>query len=234
MYFVHLGAGAGDQDQRADFRCGFTEFIKKNYNKNSKAFVLEANPLNIEKLKFCYKNFENIQIFNLAISTNKSDKLTFFYAQEDAPHYQVCSSDINHVRRYYPESKIETFSVKSITINDFFENQSIYEIDYLSIDIEGFDYEVLMSIDFNRFNIKNISIEYLHLTKIQKKKLINYLIKLGYSYSGFGFDHNNYDYLFRKKKILWNIFLSKILYLISTKHYKILNYFLVNNINKNE
>ena len=234
MYFVHLGAGAGDQDQRADFRCGFTEFIKKNYNKNSKAFVLEANPLNIEKLKFCYKNFENIQIFNLAISTNKSDKLTFFYAQEDAPHYQVCSSDINHVRRYYPESKIETFSVKSITINDFFENQSIYEIDYLSIDIEGFDYEVLMSIDFNRFNIKNISIEYLHLTKIQKKKLINYLIKLGYSYSGFGFDHNNYDYLFRKKKILWNIFLSKILYLISTKHYKIFNYFLINNINKNE
>ena len=234
MYFVHLGAGAGDQDQRAEFRCGFTEFVKKNYNKNSKVFVLEANPLNIEKLKFCYKNFENIQIFNLAISTNKSDKLTFFYAQEDAPHYQVCSSDINHVRRYYPESKIETFSVKSITINDFFENQSIYEIDYLSIDIEGFDYEVLMSIDFNRFNIKNISIEYLHLTKIQKKKLINYLIKLGYSYSGFGFDHNNYDYLFRKKKILWNIFLSKILYLISTKHYKIFNYFLINSINKNE
>ena len=234
MYFVHLGAGAGDQDQRAEFRCGFTEFVKKNYNKNSKVFVLEANPLNIEKLKFFYKNFKNIQIFNLAISTNKSDKLTFFYAQEDAPHYQVCSSDINHVRRYYPESKIETFSVKSITINDFFENQSIYEIDYLSIDIEGFDYEVLMSIDFNRFNIKNISIEYLHLTKIQKKKLINYLIKLGYSYSGFGFDHNNYDYLFRKKKILWNIFLSKILYLISTKHYKIFNYFLINNINKNE
>ena len=234
MYFVHLGAGAGDQDQRAEFRCGFTEFVKKNYNKNSKVFVLEANPLNIEKLKFCYKNFENIKIFNLAISTNKSDKLTFFYAKEDAPHYQVCSSDINHVRRYYPESKIETFSVKSITINDFFENQSIYEIDYLSIDIEGFDYEVLMSIDFNRFNIKNISIEYLHLTKIQKKKLINYLIKLGYSYSGFGFDHNNYDYLFRKKKILWNIFLSKILYLISTKHYKIFNYFLINNINKNE
>ena len=234
MYFVHLGAGAGDQDQRADFRCGFTEYIKKNYNKNSKVFVVEANPLNIEKLKVCYKNFENIKIYNLAISTKNSDKLTFFYAQEDAPHYQVCSSDINHVRRYYPESKLETFSVKSISINEFFENQLICEIDYLSIDIEGLDYEVLMSIDFNRFNIKNISIEYLHLTKIQKRKLINYLIKLGYSYSGFGFDHNNYDYLFKKKKILWNMFLSKILYLISTKHYKILNYFLIKNTNKNE
>ena len=30
MIFVHLGAGAGDLDQGANFRCGFTEFIKKN------------------------------------------------------------------------------------------------------------------------------------------------------------------------------------------------------------
>ncbi len=234
MYFVHLGAGAGDQDQRSNFRCGFTEHIKKYYNKNSKVFVVEANPLNIEKLKACYKNFENIRIYNFAISTKNLDKVTFFYAKEDAPHYQVCSSNINHVKRYYPKSKLETFSVKSITLNDFFENHSIYEIDYLSIDIEGLDYEVLMSIDFTRFNIKNISIEYLHLTKIQKKNLINYLIKLGYSYSGFGFDHNNFDYLFKKKKILWNMILSKILYLISSKHYKILNYFLINNIDKSE
>ena len=78
MYFVHLGAGAGDQDQRANFRCGFTEYIKKKHNKKSRVFVVEANPLNIEKLKICYKYFENIQINNFAISTKNSDKLTFF------------------------------------------------------------------------------------------------------------------------------------------------------------
>ena len=44
MFYVHLGAGAGDLDERADFRCGFTEFIKKNYSENSKVFVVEANP----------------------------------------------------------------------------------------------------------------------------------------------------------------------------------------------
>ena len=36
-----------------------------------------------------------------------------------------------------------------------------------------------MSIDFNKFNVKNISIEYLHLTKVQKKNLINFLSKWG-------------------------------------------------------
>ncbi len=229
MYFVHLGAGAGDQDPRSNFRCGFTEFIKKQYNDKSKVFVVEANLLNIEKLEFCYRNYKNINIHNIAISTKNLDKLTFFYTKDDGPHFQVCSSDFDHVKQYYPNSKIENFSVKSLTINKFFEDNLIHDIDYLSIDIEGLDYEVLMSIHFSKFNIKNISIEYLHLTKYQKKNLINFLTKSGYSYCGFGYDHNNFDYLFCKKKIFWNRLVSKILHLISIKHYKILNFFLLSN-----
>ena len=56
--FVHLGAGAGDLDQRSNFRCGFTEVIKKNCSSNDQAYVVDANPNNIEKLKKCYENFE--------------------------------------------------------------------------------------------------------------------------------------------------------------------------------
>ena len=69
----------------------------------------------------------------------------------------------------------------------------------MSIDIEGKDYDVVMDIDFERYYIKNISIEYLHLNKKQKKKLISKLIQNGYSYNGFGVDHNNIDWLFTKK-----------------------------------
>ena len=229
MIFVHLGAGAGDQDSRANFRCGFTELIKKKYDNSSKVFVVEANKLNIEKLKFCYRNYKNINIHNIAISTKNLDELTFYYAKDDAPHFQVCSSNFNHVKKNYPNSDIEKFSVRSFTINNFFEDNSINEIDYLSIDIEGLDFEVIMSIDFSKFNIKNISIEYLHLTKYQKKKLISFLTKSGYSYCGFGYDHNNFDYLFCKKKIFWNRLLSKMIHRISIKHYRILNNFLLNN-----
>ena len=48
--FVHFGAGAGNLDSRAGFRCGFTEFIKKKIANDDKAFVVEANPKNIDKL----------------------------------------------------------------------------------------------------------------------------------------------------------------------------------------
>ena len=226
MIFVHLGAGAGDRDEGANFRCGFTEFIKKKYQNGSKIFAIDANPLNIEKLKICYKNFKNVEVINFAISSKNIEKLTLYYTEDDAPHYQVCSSDINHVKKHYPYSKIKKFDVKAISINKFFEKYVNCEIDYLSIDIEGLDYDVLMSIDFNKFSIKNISIEYLHLKKLEKKNVINFLSNQGYSYCGFGYDHNNFDYLFKKKKIIWNIMFSKILHLISAKHYKIFNYFL--------
>ena len=227
MFYVHLGAGAGDLDERADFRCGFTEFIKKNYSENSKVFVVEANPKNIEKLNKSYKNYNNVKILNFAISSNNSDKLTLYYVEEDSPHYQVCSSNINHVKKHYPNEVIKKFDIESIFINDFFKKYSINQIDHLSIDIEGLDYDVLMSIDFSKFIIENISIEYLHLTKFQKINLINFLSKRGYSYYGYGYDHNNFDYLFVKKKKYWNVLLSKVLPYISTKHYKILNSLLI-------
>ena len=80
-----------------------------------------------------------------------------------------------------------------------------------------------MDIDFERYYIKNISIEYLHLNKKQKKNLINKLIQNGYSYNGFGVDHNNIDWLFTKKKSKWNDFISRIFPYIHRIHYKRLN-----------
>ena len=59
-----------------------------------------------------------------------------------------------------------------------------------------------MSINFKKFEIKNISVEYLHLNKLQKIKIIEKFLDNGYSYNGFGIDHNNIDWLFTKKIFL--------------------------------
>ena len=97
----------------------------------------------------------------------------------------------------------------------------------MSIDLEGIDYDIILKINYEKFDIKNISVEYLHLSKFQKKNIINFLLKKGYSYCGYGYDHNNFDYLFKKKKNYWNILLSKLfLWFISNKHCKYFNYFI--------
>ena len=79
-------------------------------------------------------------------------------------------------------------------------------IDYLSLDIEGMDYEILLNLDFNNFYIKNISFEHLHLSVWQKFKIIFKFIKNDYYFSGMGFDIRKSDWMFTKgykfKKII--------------------------------
>jgi len=137
--------------------------------------------------------------------------------------------DINHVKKHYPRSIIKKISVKAIKINQFFEKYVKKNcINFLSLDLEGIDYEIVMSINFKKYNIKNLSIEHLPLTKIQKIKIIHHLNVSGYSYCGSGYDHNNFDYLFKKKKIFFNRVLSRLLFIISRKHLNIFNKLLFN------
>ena len=231
MIFLHLGAGAGDQDSRAKYRCGFTEFIKKNYKKNDLVYLVEANTKNIPKLKKCWQKYKNIKIINKAIfpKITKKKKISFFYCEEDAPHYQVFSLKRDHVKKHYPKSKtIKKVLVKIISLdlflNKFFKNKTI---DHLSIDLEGIDYEIIQNINFKKYSIKNISIEYLHLNRNQKINLIKLMNTNNYSYIGYGYDHNDFDLLFTKKKLFYNQILSKLIPYIKGKKIKHLNKLLI-------
>jgi len=208
-YFIQFGAGAGDQDERSNYQDGFTNFIKKDIqNQNNKILVVEANPLNLDRLKLCWKDFPNSKIYNLAIvKDNFNEKyINFFYTEDDKPCYQVASINEEHVRKHYPNSKILETKVVSKKINDFLlQEVDLDKIDYLAIDLEGIDFSIIMDLNLKKFNIKNISIEYIHFTKDQKIKIFRKLIKNGYSYSGNGFDVNGYDLMFKKKM---NIYLK--------------------------
>ncbi len=226
MNFIHIGAGAGDKDPSSGFRDGFSEYVKKHKSKNKKIIVVEANQKNIKKLRETWKDYKNTKILNYAITPNnsKKKKIKLFYSVDDAPHYQLLSNDINHIKKYFPNSKIKTLFARTMKIKSFLQkNLKDITIESFSIDVEGADFDIMMDIDLKKFNIKNISIEYLHLTKKQKKIIINKFISSGYSYNGFGIDHNNIDWLFTKKKFMWNNIVSKIFPYIHRIHYKRLN-----------
>ena len=225
MNFVHIGAGAGDLDHKANYRDGFSELVKNHKSKIKNIFVVEANPINIKKLKNCWKNYKSVKIYNFAIVSNKikSKKIRFYYCKKDAPYYQLFSSEINHVKHYFPNSKIESKLIKTVCINNFMKNFKKKIIDLFSVDIEGSDFDVIMGLDLKKYDIKNISLEYLHLNIKQKQKILKKLIDNGYSYNGFGVDHNNLDWSFRKKTNVWNNWISKLMPYIHRKHYKRLN-----------
>ena len=207
--YIQIGAGVGDQDKSTNYEDGFTNFVKnKNINDKDKILVVEANPMNIEKLNESWKNFKNIKIFNLAIVHDnfEGDTIDLFYTSDDQPSYQATSHFKSHVQKHYPNSEIKKISIKSKKISNFLLEEAKDEIiEYFAIDVEGMDYDLIMSLDLGKLNIQNISIEFLHLDKLKRKKLINKLADSGYSFKGPGFDINGYDLMFQKKT---NIFLK--------------------------
>tara|TARA_B100002019_G_C21081219_1_gene503901 strand:- start:107 stop:763 length:657 start_codon:yes stop_codon:yes gene_type:complete len=55
--------------------------------------------------------------------------------------------------------EFDTIEVDGITFNQLCEKYSINEIDYLQIDVEGFDSQIILSIDFDKIKINKIKYE---------------------------------------------------------------------------
>jgi len=201
--FVQIGSGAGDLDKRANYRDGFTEFIKKLPRNRIKQIILvEPNPINIPLLKECWKDYSEAIIYQLCVVTENyiKDEVELFYCPDDAPHYQVASINIEHIKKHYGENCIiNKFIVKPKKINDFLKEITVQEIELLSLDVEGIDAEILLDIDFKKSNINFLSFEYIHLEN-QENYVKEHLINNNFEYIGKGVDHNGFDYLYKIKK----------------------------------
>lgn len=200
--FIQIGAGAGDLDFAANYRDGFTTYVKNiNLSLDDSVVVVEANKLNIPELTKCWHGYSNIGIYQMAISTKgqgSAKELTFYYAEEDSPFYQVASLKKSHVEKFYPEGQIKSFDVPTMQINDFLESVATEkQIEVLAIDIEGLDLEVVAELDISKFDIHKLSFEKSHasalLGEVEEKLRIGGFIK-----SGSGFDPHNSDVLWVK------------------------------------
>ena len=197
MCFIQIGSGSANFDTYV--QDGFTSFIKKKNIKN-RILIVEANSIHLNNLKKFWNKNKNVKIFNLAIVPDNisSKKMEFFYSLEDSPNYQIFSNSKSFVKKHFTNGMIKKKLVKCLKMSVFFEKNNITTVDYLSIDIEGMDYEVLMHLNLKKFDIRNISFEHLHLNLWQKVKIILKFINHGYFFSGMGFDLRKSDWMFTK------------------------------------
>lgn len=159
MTVIQIGANQGNDE--------LTSLIKDK--KINKLILIEPLDIHNSKLEECYNNISNKFIENIAICDDPSIKeISFFFHKEDGVDYglsfEIATLDKNHILKHgRGEEGIVEIKVPSLTINELFEKHNLKEIDILFIDAEGFDHEILKSIDYNKYSIKHLYFENLHL-----------------------------------------------------------------------
>ena len=147
--------------------------------------LVEPVPYNYEILNSEYKDNPKITICKNAI-IDKSKKDFFYYVKKESitklgKHWasQIGSFDKNHILNHknkrfdIKEDDIETVQIEFITFDDLIQKYSIKSIDKLQIDVEGAEYKIMNSINFQKIEINKILFESKHFdgTFIEGKKL---------------------------------------------------------------
>lgn len=151
---------------------GLEELILEQKNK---VLLIEPVNYNLQSLKNRFKNKNNMIYENVGVSDEKK-QIKFYYVKESSVKKlgKEWGSGIgsfrkkhllDHHRKRFKiiESDLEEVDVKIVVFNDLVEKYNIIEIEYLLIDTEGYDYQIIKSIDFNKTKINKVKFEYKHL-----------------------------------------------------------------------
>ena len=138
------------------------------YKKNWRGINIDLNPITIELFNFFRS--EDITI-NCAISDKKTTKKLYFVDDLsplntlDSNHLKFLKSNFLFKNKDFKEKKIKTEN-----INNILKKYKFNQVDFLNIDLEGLEYEVIKSINFKKFKINLICVEILNHNKISKSK----------------------------------------------------------------
>ncbi|WP_038375165.1 FkbM family methyltransferase [Brachyspira alvinipulli] len=166
-FFVDIGAHNGEWINNTYI------FEQLGWN----GICVEADPDNFELLK---KN-RKCYTYNFAIDSENSDNIKFIKSKVDALNVLEKHCSEEHAKRIKSEAKIDNLeyvNIKSITFNDLMKkyHSEIKHIDFLSIDIEGGELDILKTIDFYTYTFDLLTIE----NNEKENVLIDFMKTKGY------------------------------------------------------
>ena len=163
--FIDIGASDG-------ISLSNTYILEKYFNWNG--VLIEPNPYWHKPLT---KN-RSSHICTQAIFGESGLELSFI--NHSLPELSRIDDLANRNLSFPSKEILNLFLVNTISLNDIFKTFNLpNQIDYLSIDIEGLEFEVLETFDFEKYNIKVITCE--HNDNFSKKRIINLLTSKGYA-----------------------------------------------------
>lgn len=190
--FVKIGANDGiTNDPCSDLLLAGT---------NWKGVLVEPVPFCCERLRKNFCDRSRFVIEQVAVGATAGER-PFYYVDQSAinsipslPEWydQLGSFSRGHILKHFG-SKIEPFIVEAkveiLTLSDIFGRNNIGEIHLIHIDTEGYDFEILKTLDFTKYRPLIIHIEHKHLSGVDKKEMVRLLRRNGYSIRNCGEDY---------------------------------------------
>lgn len=188
-FFIELGANDGLKESN-------TYYFEKNLN--WKGILIEPHFSNYQK---CIKNRSRKNFFynNACVSFGFKDKyvdLLFSDLMTVPLNLETDNSSLplKHAeegKKYLNKNQsIAKFKSEASTLNDILnKSNSPKIIDFLSLDVEGAELEVLKGIDHSQYRFKYILVECR-----DKDKMFNYMKNINYNYIS---QLNRFDFLFK-------------------------------------
>lgn len=129
---------------------------------------VEANPVIFFKLTDNLKDYNNVIAYKFAIGTENK---TVMMQMNDSYYSTVKQSEVDRWRGAF---KFESSEVQMLDFKSFLEFSKYKTFDFISIDCEGLDYEILAQINLDDVKCKMVCVE---TNSKETDKYINYISK---------------------------------------------------------
>ena len=151
-FFIEVGAYDGRQFGSV------WGLVKRNWD----GILIEPLPENIVKIRANYKKYNNIKIYEGAVS-DRTKKLKMFHNEQ-----------LSGIRNSKYRSRMESSIVNALTLDAICKHYRVKQgFDLLTVDVEGHEMEVLNGFNLNKWKPKMIIIE-LSDSKIKNRYAYNH------------------------------------------------------------
>lgn len=152
------------------------------YKKGGKGVNVEPDPFLIKRFRKSRKNDINL---NVGIGFNDSEKIADFYIMSARALNTFSKEEAIKVQNYGTYKIEQTVKVPILSVNKIIEEYFPSTCpNFISIDVEGLDYEIIKSFDFNKFRPDVFCIETITYTEDKSehkiREIYDYLSSKGY------------------------------------------------------
>jgi FkbM family methyltransferase len=161
-FFVEFGAAGGKEKSNS-------YFLEKEMSWSG--IVAEPNPKFIDSVR----RERSCTVSNKCVYSKSGERIEFLVTRvPELSRISMIDPEDGHKRDDY-----DVVSVETISLNDLLaEGQAPKDIDFLSIDTEGSEHEILTNFDFDKWKIRAIAVE--HNGTKMRERIFELLTRHGY------------------------------------------------------